>query len=134
MSNNFEEKYRLIGVLNILDVKPDFVYPIFEHGGKYYTQRSYDYININEFELLTDYVDYVESMAKYQYVTSNLKPYYTVGDEYLVGFQIDDEKLYIGDTESFIDYINTIPLNDNYANIAIMDFINEVNQTKLLKK
>ena len=133
MENN-DKRYNLIGIINNFDVKPEFVTPIFECEGKYYTQISYDHLVITGFEMLTDLIEYISPISKFKGVT--LPKYYNhyVGDDYLVGFQIDDKQLFIGDTNSFIEFTKTFETDDEYIKVAISDFIEEVNQMKLLKK
>ena len=129
-----DNKYRLIGVQNILGFSPEFVTPVFEKNGKYYTQSSYDHLTINSFEILVDYISYIYSVSEYQYIIPNYKSYYSVGDDYLIGFQLDDDNLFIGNIETFRNYINRFKIDDRYINIEILDLLNDANQKALLKK
>ena len=44
--------YRLVGILNMFDVIPEFVYPVFEYEGNFFIQDRTSVNQILSFELL----------------------------------------------------------------------------------
>ena len=44
-----KKKYELVGFVNLLNIRPGFVYPIFKNNGRYYFQHGEDN-RICEFE------------------------------------------------------------------------------------
>ena len=49
LAKNKENRYKLIGTMNMFGIVPDFVYPIFENNGKYYFENSYNSLEIDSF-------------------------------------------------------------------------------------
>ena len=128
-------QYKLVGTMNMFDIVPDFVYPVFESQGKYYFQNSDNSLEIDSFLE----VDEEKTESKIKPLTSSfnelagLKEHYTVGDEALVAFQTSEGKCFIGTSDNFNEFIKDIEIEDEIISKQIADFQNEIKLAKSLQ-
>lgn len=136
LTKNKVTRYKLIGTMNMLDIVPDFVHPIFENNGKYYFQNSYNSLEIDSFYEICE----EEKISRIKPLTSsfnkliNVKEYYTIGDIPLVAFQTSDEKYFIGTGDVFCEFIKDIKIENEILSKSINDFKNEIKLAKSLKR
>ncbi len=131
-----EKRYKLYGFMNLFNITPDFVYPIFENNGKYYFQNSSNYTEIEEFEQVQDnYLKLIKPLTTTISQLVNVKEYYTIEDEPVIGFQFNPHNVYLGDPFVFYNLIE--PLKHTYDDILhnqINNFQNDIKITCELKK
>ena len=128
-------RYKLIGTMNMFDIVPDFVYPIFENNGKYYFQNSYDSLEIDSFYEICEEkkISRIKPLTFTFNKLINVKEYYTIGDEPLVAFQTSKEKYFIGTGDVFCEFIKDIKIEKEILSKEINDFQNEIKLSKSLK-
>lgn len=133
---NDTNQYKLFGTINLFDLVPDFIYPIFENKGKYYFQNSYNSIEIDSFDEICGekYISRITPLPSSFNKLINVKEYYTVGDEPLVAFQTSKEKYFIGTSDIFNEFIKDIKIEDKILSERITDFQNEIKLAKALQK
>lgn len=136
LAKNKVTRYKLIGTMNVFDIVPDFVYPIFENNGKYYFENSYNSLEIDSFyEICGE-----KKISRIKPLTSsfnkliNVKEYYTIGDEPLVAFQTSEEKYFIGTGDVFCEFIKDIKIENEILSKSINDFQKEIKLAKSLKR
>ena len=125
-----KETYKLVGIFNMFDIIPDFVYPVFEREGKYFFQDANEeghtinspiesFVQIKEsaiekIKLLTDFV-----------VCGNKETDFEVGSKILHIFQIDKERLQIGTEEEMIEFATTYKTDNEVVAEQLNDFLEE---------
>lgn len=125
-----KETYKLVGIFNMFDIIPYFVWPVFERKGKYFFQDANEeehtinspierfvYIKegaIERIEFLTDFV-----------VLGNKETDFEVGSKIVHIFQIDKEHLQIGTEEEMIEFATTYNTDDEAVAEQLNDFLEE---------
>ena len=133
MENN---KYRLVGVINLLDAQTDFVIPVFENEGVYFTQAKTNPLKIDAFDFLLN----PEMLGRIQLIQEfdnilmpNKKFEYVEGDDVLYGFQTtygfdgDNKELFLGNFKDFKKYFNGKEM-DIHDYIYVQDSIHEASK------
>lgn len=129
-----KNKYKLFGTMNMFDLVPDFVYPVFENSGKYYFQNSDNSIEIDSFHEIygEKHINKIKPLALS--FNASTKEYYRVGDEPVVAFQTDKENYFVGTSDNFNEFIQSIKIENDILSEIIFDFQNEIKSAKSLKK
>ena len=119
-----QENYRLVGILNLFDVVPDFVYPIFEREGRYY------FITGDEETLKTEGFEQVSERGVERIVwLSELKTNecklreFNNESEPIFAFQVSETEVYIGVFKEIRDFLETFETDDRILKKEIKDFI-----------
>lgn len=114
-----EDKYKLVGFINILDVVPSGLYAVYEKHGEYYGgfvhsgEPSSIYIEffqkwrkdvLDRIVLISDIIN----DPNYSLVLNSVKPYYQVGDGGVYAYQLTDNNIYLGNLESFLDFLKNL--------------------------
>lgn len=122
--------------MNIIDIIPDFVYPIFESNGKYYFQNSNNNIEIDSFDEIINekYISKIKPLNLSFNKLVNIKEYYEIGDEPLVAFQLNENTYFIGKSDDFNEFIKEVKIEDEKLSKDIHNFQNEIKSAKTLKK
>lgn len=123
-----KETYKLVGIFNMFDIIPDFVYPVFKRKGKYFFQDANEeghtmnspierFVQIKEsaierIEFLTDFVIYGNKGTDFE-----------VGSKIVYIFQIDKEHLQIGTEEEMIEFATTYNTDDKTVAEQLNDFL-----------
>lgn len=109
---DLKEGYLLIGTLNLLNV-PGFVFPIFKKDNKYYFQNAENGQVINSFEEITreEIIKLIKVLKKSKFHLKNIKMVYNVGDAPIAAYLYDD-KLFISDTTSMIEYLDSLDIKN----------------------
>ena len=133
-----ENKYKLVGCINLLGVVPDGIYPVYEKGGKYYGGFA------NGLESRTTRIEYFQKWRKdvleyivfiddiindpnYSLVLDSVKPYYEVGDESVFVHQLDNNEFYFGNPESFLKFLKEHKgVIDEVINSGIKEAIDDI--------
>lgn len=134
MMNN--DCYKLVGTINLFGVCPEFVYPIFERNGKYYFQCSNN-ATISSFKEIVE--NLYEKMIRFfdanDVIYMNIKKDYTIGDEIVIAFQINRNKLLVSDVDSFVPFIKDFDTDDHILTEEIDEFLSKVNfRNTIIKK
>lgn len=131
MQNN--DIYKLIGIINIFGIHPDFVHPIFERNGRYYIQRFQNNAIDGFIEI---YKNKRLNMMRYLEINSNIniKKLYTVGDKPIFAFQITKDNVFFSEIDNFVNFISDFETDDHILSEQISKFIDDFNQRKLLVK
>lgn len=121
--NDIVSCYKLVGFINIYNVIPDFVYPVFSAHNKFYFQDGKT-IFINKFyEIETDLINkimffkdlFIEGLSD-----STIPKTFCRNSPSVYAYQENNEKYFMGDLVSFYNYINKQSDND-----LIIDFLDE---------
>lgn len=120
-----QERYRLIGVMSIVGILPDFVFPIFEKDGKYY------FINGDEETLKIESFVEVEKCAHERIVPlNNLKTNeiyqrdFTKESEPIFAFQSSEIEVFIGFFKEIKAFLQSFETDNEILREDIEDFIN----------
>jgi hypothetical protein len=125
MENN---KYRLVGVINLLDAQTDFVIPVFENEGVYFTQAKTNPLKIDAFDFLlnSEMIKRIKSIHQYDILSMpNKKVDFVEGDDVLYGFQMNNNELFLGNFNEFKKYFYSKKMNIN-DRIYVQDSIDEI--------
>ena len=116
-----KEKYKLIGILNVFDITPEFVYPVFEYDSRYYVQDRLSTKKIDAFELITkeNFINNIQPLYKYYLTLPSRKYTYYVDDDVIMGFQLSENELFIGTKEEFIEYSKQIRVEDEFMKVEL---------------
>ena len=128
--------YRLVGILNMFDVIPEFVYPVFEYEGNFFIQDRTSVNQILSFELLMNdnLIKSIIPLNKFKLTYSDSKINFSDGDNVLIGFQISEDELFLGTFEEFKKYAKELQIEDEFMNVEIPYYIEEMNQRRLIKE
>jgi len=135
MKQNNQEKYKLVGTINVYGLVPGFTEPIFERDGKHYFQGRSTERTIEYFEEITK----EELIKKIHFLTEkdklkNIKDKYCIGDKAIAAFQLNDKENFVSSIPEFLKFINSILINNpninNNLKKDIEDFFEEVCQSK----
>lgn len=122
-----KEQYKLVGFLNLFEVVPDFVYPIFEKDNNYYfCIVSEEELKIKDFEL-----ESFSNLKKIKYLSdikSNLSEemILTKDSEPVFGFQSSYEYVHIGFFKEFKEFFETYEADNEVLKNIIEDFFDVV--------
>ncbi len=131
-----KNNYKLFGTMNMFDIVPNFVFPVFENQGKYYLQNSDNTTEIDSFYEIVGkkYLNKIKPLTSSFNKMINIKDNYMVNDEPLVAFQISKENYFIGTINVFNDFIKSIQIENEMLSKSILDFQNEVKLAKSLER
>lgn len=118
------ENFRLVGVMNMFGIVPDFVYPIFEKDNQYY------FITGDEETLKTEGFEVVKESAIKRIVwlselkTNEFEPReFNKESEPIFAFQVSGTEVYIGVFKEIEDFLQTFETDDRILKKQIKDFI-----------
>lgn len=129
-------KYKLYGTMNIFNLVPDFVYPVFECNGKYYFQKNDNHMTIDSFDEICgeEHTSRIKPLSSSFNRLVNIKDYYRVGDESVIAFQTSDDKYFIGNRDAFNEFIKDIKIDDEILLKNISEFQSEIKLARTLEK
>ena len=123
-----ENKYKLVGFLNMFSVIPDFVYPVFEcdEDKKLYFQREEDkdlskslgFVLIKEDAL--DKVVFLENMNHNQ---KNTQVISSIHSELIFGFHVSENEVVFGNYEYFKNFFETFQTDKKFLINEIFEFL-----------
>lgn len=104
--------YKLFGIINLFDLVPDYVFPIFERDGALYFENCSDEEHIDEFyEIRSKSVlSRIKPLDAISY-DGDAKDEYEIGNTVIVGFQYEENKYFIGTEEE---------LKNRFKNLEMM--------------
>ncbi len=126
--NENNNKYKLIGIINLLEADVDFVIPVFENEGIYFTQAKTNPLKIDAFDFLlnSEMIKRIKSIHQYDILSMpNKKVDFVEGDDVLYGFQMNNNELFLGNFNEFKKYFYSKKMNIN-DRIYVQDSIDEI--------
>lgn len=112
--------YKLIGFINLFDIVPDFVYPIFENGGQFYFQHGKSN-HIEEFVRVKHSV-YDRIIP----VPSDSSIFVSLVSKPIYAFQYDINHIEHGTAEQLSAFLNNTQTEDLILKNEIDEFFNEI--------
>ena len=119
------EKYKLVGIMNLFNIVPDFVRPIFENDNKLYFQISNE-----KTAIITEFVpvkeNAINNVILLNTITNNLKKReeLTISNNPLFAFQTSEEYVFIGTFEEMRDFFKSFKTDNQILSDEIRDFLN----------
>lgn len=112
--------YQLIGILNIGDLKENFVYPIFERDGDYYFENTFGEDKITSFEKVDgeEFQQNVERLGN-KVLLHHPKIEYQIGDEAVIAFLEDEDHLFVGTIDQYISFYSEEKKNNPFIQEAV---------------
>ncbi len=132
-----EEEFKLVGILNKLDVLNEFVYPVYEYENKYYLQSSDTLNTIESFEVIVSeiFTKSIKPLEECKLVNPCNKTTFKIGDEALYGIEFPDSKVFLGTFEELKQLVSTTKFDDDYLDIEAPYFVKTTEEQILeLKK
>ena len=128
-----QENYKFVGVINRFGIYPDFVYPVFERFGEYYIQYS-NLGTITDFKKIKKkyYLEKIKFLDYYLF--DDIKDYYIIGDEQVLGFQENESDFFVGDLNKFSSFIKEFYTDDEILSEEIDIILDIINKKKLFIK
>lgn len=119
-------EYQLIGFINLFDIIPDFVFPVFKHGEYFYFQNG-ENDQIKEFERVKP-----SAYSRIIHFKDNPKISLTIESKPIYAFQVDETVVKYGDAMQLGTILKDIVIDDDILRKEITDFFNETNnQSKM---
>ena len=114
------EVYKLVGFINLFDVIPDFVFPVFEFAGKFYFQHG-DQNQITEFiEIREDILPRIIPLPRKTTITITLQ------SDPIYAFQCNENTVEYGEASYLKEYLVRFDTQDVILKKEIKDFFDEV--------
>jgi len=126
-------RYKLIGFLNMFNIVPDFVYPIFEQSGQFYFQSGAhdkidNFVQVKcEMYPRISHIEYKgQQMTRKGYViTKDSKPLYA--------FQIGQNKFVFGNSRQMLGFLSKYITHNPILKEQIEDFRKEIGDKSITK-
>lgn len=122
--------YKLVGFLNMFDITPEFVYPVFEcdEDKKLYFQCEDDedkLKNICFIQIKEDALDKITFLENTKHNIRDTQRKITINSESIFGFQISENEVKFGNFEYFKNFFNTYKTSDTILANEISSFLEE---------
>lgn len=118
--------YKFGGILNMFDICPDFVFPVFERDGVYFfedvnesTGKIEEFIPVKE-----DAIRLVKRVEEFE-LSKTLNNSFSVGSLALVVFQLSDSYLQVGTIAELKNFLLTYETEDKFLNDEIQTFLED---------
>lgn len=118
--------YKFVGILNMFDVCPDFVYTIFERNGVYYFQdadektgKIKDFVPVKQ-----DAIRLVQKLDNFELSTIP-DCSFCLGSDALAVFQLDYSHLQVGTITELKKFLTTYATKDDFLKEEIQAFLEE---------
>lgn len=133
--------YRIIGFLNMFDIIPDFVYPVFRSTNNQFldklfiqsgeNDKNFEFIPLKE-SIYHKVINYRE-LNKIRGITVTKE--FTILDKPIYAFQINDKEMICGDSAKMIRFFKSYTVQDCILEEEIKDFKKEIKQrsTEIIK-
>ena len=120
-----QEIYKLAGILNLFNVLPDFVYPVFEKNNQYYFMiGDEDTLNTEGYiPVIGD--DVIKRIAKISDLKTNeiRQVDFTKESKPFFGFQLSKKEVFFGFFEEVKDFLQNYETQDEILKEEIADFL-----------
>ena len=121
------EQYRLIGFLNIFDIIPDFLYPIFQNKDKYYFQDGCNDKIKNFVPVKSSVYSMIRKSNEFKEIIGESNVILTTKSDPIYAFQIESEKIVCGESKYILEFFKTYSTNDKNLKEEIEDLKKELN-------
>lgn len=122
--------YKVIGIMNIFNIVPDFVYVILKRNGKYYFQED-NYENtgkagtLKKVERVKNNIHYkIRPLSDFELNNDKFNKL-IVGDKAIEAFQYEENKLIIGTRVEIREFLNNYQTNDKILKVQILQYLDE---------
>lgn len=120
------KEYKLTGFLNMFDIVPDFVYPIFQCDDIYYFQEGNN-DKIDSFVPVKSAVyPMVHKISDYEKIIGFKNETNTVNSRPLYAFQVKDNEVFCGNAEMILEFFDTYSTDNTFLKEEIEDFKKEL--------
>jgi len=135
-AKNRVTKYELMGTMNMFDIAPDFVHPVFESNGKFYFQNSEDGQTIDSFYEIQGekHLKKIRPLSNSYNMLVAIKDSYSIGSEPIVAFQVDKNIIYISDVKNFIEFTEDYKPENEIVEQQLSDFKKDIQLSKKFKR
>ena len=120
-----QEIYKLAGILNLFNVLPDFVYPVFEKNNQYYFMiGDEDTLNTEGYiPVIGD--DVIKRIAKISDLKTNeiRQVDFTKESKPFFCFQLSETEVFFGFFEEIKDFLQNFETQDEILKEEIADFL-----------
>lgn len=127
------KQYELCGFLNMFDIVPDFVYPIFQYRCGYYFQEG-------ENDIITDFVPVkpliysrVQQISNYKDIIGIRNKKLEINSKPLYAFQTSQSKIICGESDVLLNFFDNYRTENVILKEEIQDFRNEIIDAFLIK-
>lgn len=128
------KKYKLIGFLNLFDVIPDFVYPVFENDGLYYFQDEY-HGKIIDFVLVKSSVhSMITKKNEYKKILGKENVVLEIGSKPIYSFQLEKNKIVCGEDVHMLKFFQTYTTDNKAIKKEIVAFNRELLNSESIKE
>lgn len=122
--------YKLVGFLNIFDITPIFVYPVFEcdEDKNLYFQCEDDedkLKNICFIQIKEDALDKITYLENIKHNIKDTQRKVTTNSEAIFGFQVSKNEVKLGNYEYFKKFFNTYKTSNTILSDEISSFLEE---------
>lgn len=118
--------YNFFGILNMFNICPDFVFPIFERNGIYFfedvneeTGKIKGFVPVKQ-----DAIYLIKSSENFK-LSKTLDSSFSIGSLALIAFQLSDSYLQIGTISELKSFLSTYKTEDKILNDEIQAFFEE---------
>lgn len=118
--------YRLVGFLNLFDIVPDFVYPVFENNDLYYFQDEHNGKIIDFVLVKSSVYPMVTKTNEYKRVLGIKKTVLQIGSKSIYAFQIERGKIICGERMLMLKFFTTYSTNNEILKREIAVFRQEL--------
>lgn len=119
--------YEFVGVVNLFNIYPDFVFPIYVYENEFFFHNGIDNI-ILSFEQITDSIRnkiIFKDSKEVLFDNECTKKHFFVNDAPIYAFQDDEKKVFCAELDDMIIYLRQFHTNDKILSMQIERFIEE---------
>jgi len=116
--------YKLVGILNLFNVIPDFIYLVFERNKQYYLLTGdEETLRIKEFVPVKNSA--IGRIIKLSYLNTNeiQQVDFTKESKPIFGFQVSDTEVFLGFFEEIKEFLQNFETQDEILKEEISDFL-----------
>lgn len=128
------KQYELCGFLNMFDIVPDFVYPIFKcENTFYFLDGSKDKID-NFIPMKSSIYEMVQMIGNIETIIGTKRELLTINSRPLYAFQTKQNEIVCGNIELILDFFDSYTTNNIILKEEIEDFKMELGDFKIPRK
>lgn len=127
------KQYELYGFLNMFEIVPDFVFPIFQSKNRYYFQDG-------ENDMITGFVPVnslactrVQQIGNYKRIIGIKNKKLEINSKPIYAFQTSKSEIICGESKMMLNFFNSYQTENLILKEEIQDFINEIIDAFLIK-
>ena len=128
------KKYKLIGFLNLFDIVPDFVYPVFENEDLYYFQDECNGIVIDFVLVKSSVYPMIIKIDECKHNLGIKKTVLEIGSKSIYAFQMEKGKIICGESILMLKFFTTYSTNNEFLKKEIAVFKRELSNSEGVNK